>query len=101
MFSGVQLGNVIRKYSPEQHRSGDSRDAIRSGSAFIGTLAAMVLGLTVSSASKSFNVLNSGLTKNARSYIDLDRMLAQYGTEAKAARDLLKIGVEDLSWRLS
>lgn len=94
MFSGVQLGNVIRKYSPEQHRSGDSRDAIRSGSAFIGTLAALVLGLMVSSASKNFDVLNSGLTENAASYIDLDRVLAQYGNEANAARDLLKIGVD-------
>ncbi|MEI6797652.1 MAG: DUF4239 domain-containing protein [Pseudomonadota bacterium] len=88
------MGNVIRKYSPEQHRSGDSRDAIRSGSAFIGTLAALVLGLMVSSASKNFDVLNSGLTENAASYIDLDRVLAQYGNEANAARDLLKIGVD-------
>ena len=54
MFFGVQLGNVIRRYSPEHHRSGDSKDAIMAGSAVIGTLAALVLGLMVSSASKNF-----------------------------------------------
>ena len=54
MFFGVQIGNVIRRYSPEYHRNGDSKDAIRAGSAVIGTLAALVLGLMVSSASKNF-----------------------------------------------
>ena len=94
MFCGVQLGNIIRRYSPEYHRNGDSKDAIRAGSAVIGTLAALVLGLMVSSASKSFDALNSGLTENAASYIDLDRILAQYGTDANSTRDLLKRGVE-------
>jgi len=94
MFCGVQLGNVIRRYSPEYHRNGDSKDAIRAGSAVIGTLAALVLGLMVSSASKNFDALNGGLTENAASYIDLDRILAQYGPDANPTRDLLKRGVE-------
>lgn len=94
MFGGVQLGNLLRKSSPEHHRNGDSRDAIRSGAAVIGTLAALVLGLMISSASKNYDTLNGGLTENAASYIDLDRILAQYGAEAKSPRDLLRRGVE-------
>jgi hypothetical protein len=94
MVCGVQLGNFLRRASPEHHRSGDSRDAIRSGAAVIGTLAALVLGLMVSSASKNFDAVNGGLTENAASYIDLDRILAQYGTDSQSTRNLLRQGVE-------
>lgn len=48
----------------------------------------------VSSASKNFDALNGGLTENAASYIDLDRVLAQYGKDANTTRDLLRDGVE-------
>ena len=94
IFCGMQVGNLIRRYCPESYRSGDSRDAIRAGAAVIGTLAALVLGLMVSSASKNYDALNGGLTKNAASYIDIDRVLAQYGPDANTTRDLLRRGVE-------
>lgn len=94
LLAGVLLGHVLRRASPEHHRIGESRDAIRSGLAVIGTLAALVLGLMVSSASKNFDTLNNGLTENAASYIDLDRILAQYGAESKPSRDLLRHAVE-------
>lgn len=93
MLAGVFIGSVLRKTSPENHRVGESRDAIRSGLAVIGTLAALVLGLMVSSASRNFETLNGGLTENAASYIDLDRILAQYGAGSGPSRDLLKQAV--------
>jgi hypothetical protein len=94
MLAGVLIGHFMRRASPEDHRIGESRDAIRSGLAVIGTLAALVLGLMVSSASKNFDTLNNGLTENAASYIDLDRILAQYGAESKPSRELLRNAVE-------
>ncbi len=94
MVGGVQIGNLLRRSSPEHHRAGESKDAIRSSAAVIGTLAALVLGLMVSSASKNFDAMNGGLMDNAAAYIDLDRILAQYGPESKPTRDLLRQGVE-------
>ena len=71
-----------------------------AGSAVIGTLAALVLGLMVSSASKNFDALNGGLTENAASYIDLDRVLAQYGKDANTTRDLLT-DIPQVAYRLT
>ena len=94
LFCGMQVGNLIRRYCQERYLSGNARAAISSGSAVIGTLAAIVLGLMVSSASKNYDGMNDGITMNAASYIDLDRVLAQYGPDANATRDLLRGAVE-------
>jgi hypothetical protein len=46
--------------------------------------------LLVSSAKSSFDTINSGVTQAGAKIISLDRVLARYGPEAKAVRDLLR-----------
>lgn len=58
--------------------------------ALIATLAALVLGLLVSSAKSSLDMMNSELTQSSTKIIVLDRVLANYGPETKEVRDQLR-----------
>ena len=53
-------------------------------------MAALVLGLLVSSAKNFSDAQSSELTQMSADVILLDRVLAQYGPETKEARDLLR-----------
>ena len=54
IFSGTFLGMFIRNRLPEHHLSGDTKDVVRLGTGLIGTIAALVLGLLISSAQSTF-----------------------------------------------
>jgi hypothetical protein len=56
----------------------------------MATLAALVLGLLIASAKVSFDRLNDEFTQTAAVVVMLDRTLADYGPEAKDARELLR-----------
>jgi hypothetical protein len=55
------------------------------------TIAALVLGLLISSAKNSFDTVNADLVRNAVKIIQLDRNLAEYGPETMPLRQELKI----------
>ena len=59
----------------------------------IATLAALVLGLLVSSAKNSFDAMNTAITQGGAKIIQLDRVLATYGPETKDAREQLRRAV--------
>jgi pyridoxal biosynthesis lyase PdxS len=54
----------------------------------MATLAALVLGLLIASAKVSFDRLNDEFTQTAATVIMIDRTLADYGPDAKEAREL-------------
>jgi hypothetical protein len=56
----------------------------------IATMAALVLGLLVSSAKGSFDTMDHELVQSAASVVRLDRTLARYGTETHELRASLK-----------
>jgi hypothetical protein len=56
----------------------------------IATLAALVLGLLVSSAKSSFDAVDTAITQNGAKIILLDRALANYGPETKDVREQLR-----------
>ncbi len=57
--------------------------------ALIATLAAVVLGLLISSAKTSFDIISDEITQTASKVVLLNRSLANYGPEMKETRDLL------------
>ena len=59
----------------------------------IATLTALVLGLLVSSAKGSFDTMSSGIVQAGAKVILLDRILAQYGPEAKRIREQVRNAV--------
>ena len=93
VFGGALLGMRIRTIVPEDHLSHESRDVIKLGMGLIGTMAALVLSLLISSAKTSFDTRAAEVTQVTANVIVLDRLLAHYGAETKEARDLLRRSV--------
>jgi len=93
IFSGALLGLKLRQLLPDHHLSKESQDISKLSAGMIATLTALVLGLLVSSAKSSFDTMSAGIVQGSAKIVLLDRTLAHYGPEAKAARDQLQRAV--------
>ena len=94
LFGAAMLGMQLRFSVPGEHLSEDSRKALEICLGIIGTMAGLVLGLLVSSATTAYNAQRSEVFAVSSKVILLDRELAQYGPEANDARRLLKRNAE-------
>jgi len=90
IFGGALLGMFLGKVLPIQHLTPEARDVIRIVMGMLATLSAVVLGLLTGSAISSLAEKEGELRNAGVQFIMLDRTLAAYGPETKAARDLLK-----------
>src|SRR5262245_21488647 len=90
IFCGGLLGMGLQRLLPGHHLSKEMQDRVKLSACTIATLTALVLGLLVSSANSSFDGINTGIVQGSAKFILLDRALARYGPEAKAAREQLK-----------
>jgi hypothetical protein len=101
VFGGALLGMFLRRILPDHHLSGDSRDVVKLGMGLIGTMAARVLGLLISSAKGSYDIRSSEVAQLAANVTLLDRILAHFGPEAREARDLVRRSIAhviDQTW---
>lgn len=89
VFGSGLLGLLVRTFLPDHHLSEDSTGSVKPGAGLMATLAALVLGFLIASAKVSFDRLNDEFTQTAAVVVMLDRTLADYGSEAKDARELL------------
>jgi hypothetical protein len=89
VFGGALFGILLNRALPPTHLGADSKDVVRMGMGLVATMAALVLGLLVSSAKSFYDAQSTELTQMSASVILLDRLLAHYGPETKEARDLL------------
>src|SRR5690349_18937869 len=90
VFSAALLGLWLRNVLPQEHLRQDSQDLIKLGIGLIATLAALVLGLLISSAKSAFDKVNDDLVQIATKIVLLDRLLSDYGPEANEARGQIK-----------
>jgi hypothetical protein len=90
VFGAALLGMLLRKVLPEHHLSSDTQDSVKLAMGLVATMAALVLGLLIAAAKDKYDKEAAGVTQMAAKIIVLDRMLANYGPEAKDVRDLLK-----------
>jgi len=90
IFGSALAGFYLRTRLPEHHLSEDSLRAVSLAIGLVGTLAALVLGLLTASAKSSFDKIDDEFQQVATKVVLLDRALANYGPESKAARDLLR-----------
>src|SRR3954469_937965 len=95
VFGGALLGLLLSRLLPEEHLRDKSKDTVKVVTGMIATLAALVLGLLISSANSSFDAVDAALTQSAAKIILLDRALARYGPETKQAREQLLHTVVD------
>jgi hypothetical protein len=90
VFGGSMVGMLLGAILPKHHLSADSKDVIKVAIAMIGTLAALVVGLLISSAKSSFDDKDTEMRRMAAQAILLDRTLAEYGPETREIRDRLR-----------
>jgi hypothetical protein len=90
IFGGALLGLVLSRLLPEEHLRDKSKDTVKVVTGMIATLAALVLGLLISSANTSFDAVDTAITHSGARIILLDRALANYGPETKEAREELR-----------
>jgi hypothetical protein len=90
IFGGAFLGMWLHKVLPERHLDDASKDTVKLGAGLLATLAALVLGLLVSSAKASFDAMNTGIAQAGAKVLLIDHMLADYGPETKDVREQLR-----------
>lgn len=90
IFAGALAGLYLRRLLPEHHLAEESKDVVKLVTGVVATLSALVLGLLIASAKTSFDTINEAFKQSAAKVIQIDRLLAQYGPEAKGVRELLR-----------
>jgi len=90
VYAGALLGLGLQRVLPKHHLSSDSKDAVKLVTALLATLSALVLGLLIASAKSSFDAVSDALKQTSAKVILIDRLLSEYGPEAKGAREQLK-----------
>lgn len=93
VFGGAVIGILLRGSLPEHHLNADSQSVVKLAMGLVVTMAALVLGLLVSSAKSSYDAQSAEVTDISARLILLDRMLAHYGPDTKEARAVLRGGV--------
>jgi hypothetical protein len=86
-------GMGLRARLPAHHLDTDSKDVLKLIMGLIATMAALVLSLLIASAQSSFNTQRDDLLRIAANIVELDRILAHYGSEADDTRALLRQNV--------
>jgi hypothetical protein len=90
VFGGAVFGMLLGAILPKHHLSSDSKDVIKVAIAMIATLAALVVGLLISSAKSSFDDKDAEMRRMAAQAILLDRTMAEYGPETQQIRNGLR-----------
>jgi len=101
VFGGALLGMFLHARLPPHHLSAESKSVVTLGVGLVGTMAALVLGLLISSAKGYYDTQNNELTQMSANAILLDRTLAHYGPETAEARAILRanvVRVLDQTW---
>jgi hypothetical protein len=94
IFGAAIAGFLCQKILPPHHLSEQSRGAVHLGAGLIGTLAALILGLLVSSSKGSYDQVGSLLNELCAGYAHADRLLANYGPQAAPLRGMLLESLE-------
>ena len=90
VFGAALLGMMVRAVLPAHHLGDESKDVVRLGMGLVATMAALVLGLLVASAKSSYDAQRDGLNEISANVTLLDTVLAQYGPQARDARESLR-----------
>ena len=101
-FVCVSAGALLGMFLPGHRLSTEDKDVVRLGTGLIGTIAALVLGLLIASAKSSYDTQSTQIRQMTANIIVLDNLLAQYGPEANATRNLMRRGIvllADRIWR--
>jgi hypothetical protein len=82
IFGGALSGLFFQRLLPPHHLSKESQDSVKLGAGLIATMAALILGLLVSSSKGTYDRVNTLINEVAADAINLDTTLKNYGPEA-------------------
>lgn len=102
ILGGMVLGMFLGKALPQHHLNKDLQDVVRLGVGLVATIAALVLGLLIAAAKGSFDTQSRQITQITADVIQLDNLLAQYGSEAAPVRNVMRAAIPavvDRIWR--
>lgn len=94
LAGAVALGMRLSGRLAAHHLSSESRDTVKLSLGLVATLAALLLGLLVSTAKGSFDAQRQQVNALAAKIATLDRVLTLYGADAAGARLELRAVVE-------
>lgn len=100
VFGGALAGMFVRAMLPGEHLQSESRDSIKVGMGFVGTMVALVLGLLVALAKSSYDTQGTEVTQISANMVLLDRVLAHYGPETGEARASLNVAATSFVARM-
>ncbi len=100
LFGAVLLGMSLRRLLPEHHLSADTKETVKLAMGLVATMAALLLGLLVSSAKGAYDAERTQVIQMAAKFAFLDRMLVDYGPEAADIRGQLRALVEEAVQRM-
>src|SRR5437773_11764032 len=95
LLGAVLLGRILRCILPEDHLSAESKDAVKLAIGLVATMAALVLGLLVSSAKGAYDTERSEVILMASKITFLGRVLDAYGPDAIGVQALLRNTVDE------
>lgn len=90
LFASAFAGTSLALILPKHHLDDDSKKAIERGLGIIGTVAGLVLGLLVASATGAYNAQRGYVIQLSADIALLDRALVHYGPEAAPVRAALR-----------
>ena len=90
IFGGALGGMFAQRFIPSHHLSKDSQDSVKLGAGLIATMAALILGLLVSSSKGTYDRVNVLINEAAADAINLDTTLKNYGPEAAPLHQRLR-----------
>jgi hypothetical protein len=101
IVAGIAAGMLLRRRLDEK-RLEAAKDVIRLGAGFLATLSAVLISLMIASAKSSYDTQDSHFRQLAAYLVETDRLLAQYGPDAKQVRLLMRQALPaavDRIWR--
>ena len=90
IFGAGTLGLLLGGLLPEDHRSDDTKDAVKTAMNVVAILSALVLGLLIAGAKTNFETRSREVEEFSANLTLLDRELMHFGQDAKASRDELR-----------
>ncbi len=86
IFAAALTGMAVRRVLPEDHVGSDPREVVRLTTGLIATMAALVLGMLVSSAKSFYDARKNDVAEISAEVVTIDQTLAKYGPETLEIR---------------
>jgi len=89
-FGGGIVGILLHALLPEHHHNDNSKEVIKLVMGLIATVAALVLGLLISSAKTSYDAQKAEVQQLGIHLFQLDHILMRFGPDGRVAREQLR-----------